>query len=62
MRMLAYGGPADALDDTYAMAESTVIRTLLEFVETVIDVYEAEYLRPPRARELQVILKHKSFT
>jgi hypothetical protein len=58
MRMLAYGGPADALDDTYAMAESTVIRTLLEFVETVIDVYEAEYLRPPRARELQVILKH----
>ena len=58
MRMLAYGGPADALDDTYAMAESTVNRTLLEFVETVIDVYEAEYLRPPRARELQVILKH----
>ncbi|WVZ73354.1 hypothetical protein U9M48_021670 [Paspalum notatum var. saurae] len=57
MRMLAYGGPSDALDDTFAMSESTVTRTLLEFVQTVIDIYEEEYLRPPRAREVQVILR-----
>ena len=57
MRMLAYGGSADGLDDTYAMAETTVIDTLFEFVETVIDLYEKEYLRPPRARELEVILR-----
>ncbi|WVZ62361.1 hypothetical protein U9M48_012119 [Paspalum notatum var. saurae] len=57
MRMLAYGGTADALDDTYKMAESIVIRTLMEFVETIIDAYESEYLRPQRARELEVILR-----
>jgi len=57
MRMLAYGGSVDALDDTYVMAETTVIDTLFEFVETVIDLYEKEYLRPPRARELEVILR-----
>ena len=58
MRMLAYGGPADALDDTYKMAESTVLETLMEFVTTVIDVYGGEYLRPPNPRELEVILRH----
>ncbi|WVZ80093.1 hypothetical protein U9M48_027598 [Paspalum notatum var. saurae] len=47
---------ADALDDTYAMGETIVIDTLFEFVETVIDLYEKEYLRPRRARELEVIL------
>ncbi|WVZ83894.1 hypothetical protein U9M48_030989 [Paspalum notatum var. saurae] len=57
LRMLAYGGVADALDDTYKMAETTVLKTLMQFVHTVIDVYEKEYLRPPRAHELEVILK-----
>jgi hypothetical protein len=40
LRMLAYGGVADALDDTYKMAETTVLKTLMQFVHTVIDVYE----------------------
>ncbi|WVZ94730.1 hypothetical protein U9M48_040594, partial [Paspalum notatum var. saurae] len=57
MRMLAYGGIADALDDTYMMSESTVLKTLKEFANTVIAVYEKEYLRPPRPHELQTILK-----
>ena len=57
MRMLAYGGAADALDDTYKMAETTVLETLMHFVNTVNDVYGEEYLRPPRAHELQVILQ-----
>jgi hypothetical protein len=57
LRMLAYGGVADALDNTYKMAETTVLKTLMQFVHTVIDVYEKEYLRPPCAHELEVILK-----
>jgi hypothetical protein len=56
LRMLAYGGVADSLDDPYKMVESTVLDTLIHFVTTVIELYEKEYLKPPRARELGVIL------
>jgi hypothetical protein len=34
--MLAYGGPADALDDHLKMGESTVLLTLKKFVQTII--------------------------
>lgn len=52
MRMLAYGHIADALDDGYAMAESTVLECVKEFARTVIEVFEGEYLRPPNEEEL----------
>jgi hypothetical protein len=56
LRMLAYGGVADSLDDPYKMAESTVLDTLIHFVTAVVELYEKEYLRSPRAREHEVIL------
>jgi hypothetical protein len=56
LRMLAYGGAADSLDDPYKMAKSTILDTLMHFVTTMIELYEKEYLRPPRPRELEVIL------
>ena len=37
--MLAYGGPADELDDHLKMGESTVLETTKEFVMTVIEVF-----------------------
>lgn len=55
MRMLAYGSFADALDDGYAMAKSTVLQCVREFASTVIELYEAEYLRPPTATEVRRI-------
>lgn len=56
MRMLAYGSIADALDDGYAMAESTVLECVKEFARTIIQLYEKEYLRPPTEAELARIL------
>ena len=55
MRMLAYGSIADALDDGYAMAESTVLECVKEFARTVIAVFEEEYLRHgvlPRGQDI----------
>ena len=56
MRMLAYGTIADALDDGYAMAESTVLECVREFATTIIQLYESEYLRAPTQSELSRIL------
>ena len=56
MRMLAYGTIADALDDGYAMAESTVLECVREFATTIIQLYESEYLRAPTQFELSRIL------
>jgi hypothetical protein len=55
--MLAYGSIADALDDSYAMAESTVLECVKEFARTVIAVFKEEYLRPPKEAELKRILE-----
>jgi hypothetical protein len=52
--MLAYGGVVDSLDDPYKMSESTVLKTLNHFVSTVIELYEKEYLRLTRPRELEI--------
>lgn len=57
MRMLSYGSPADSFDDTYRMAESTVLETVKQFVRTIISVYESEHLRPPTTSELETILQ-----
>ena len=57
INMLAYGGPADALDDHLKMGESTVLLTLKKFVQTIIQVYGQEWLRPPTAEEMKHILQ-----
>ena len=56
INMLAYGGPADALDDHLKMGESTVLLTLKKLVQTIIQVYGQEWLRPPTAEEMKHIL------
>ena len=47
IKMLANGGLADCLDDHLKMGESTVLETLKKFVETIIEVFGDEWLRPP---------------
>jgi len=56
LKMLAYGGPADELDDHLKMGESTVLETLKQFVMTVIKVFGKEFLHPPRSEEIEHIL------
>jgi len=56
MKMLAYGSIADALDDGQRMGESTILKSLKEFVYTIISVFGPEYLRKPNAKELEHIL------
>jgi hypothetical protein len=56
LRMLAYGGPADFLDEGLCMSESTVLKTVKEFATTVVEVFGDEFLRPPSESELQHIL------
>ena len=47
MRMLAYGTPADLLDEGLRIAESTTIECLTEFVKGIRLNFGAEYLRRP---------------
>lgn len=57
IRQLAYGMPADAVDEYLRMGESTAIRCLLEFCETVTRVYGSEYLRYPTSHDIQRLLR-----
>jgi len=56
IKMLAYGGVADAQDDGIRMGESTILECVKEFVNTVITVFGPQFLRPPNQTELQHIL------
>ncbi|XP_068319777.1 uncharacterized protein [Pyrus communis] len=40
LRMLAYASPADVMDDTYDMFESTCLDNLTEFCHTVVQIYK----------------------
>ena len=44
-RMLAYGVPADALDECIRIGESTTLEALRNFVVAVVEVFGPEYLR-----------------
>ena len=52
LRMLAYGTPADALDDAYRIAESTALENLDHFCQSVVDIYGTEYLRSPNKADV----------
>jgi hypothetical protein len=57
LRMMAYGGPADYIDDNLAMAESTSIFYVKQFAKTMVEVFGAEYLRAPNAQDTQRLLE-----
>ena len=61
MRMLAYGSPADAQDETLRIAESTGLETLKRFCQAIVDVYGSEYLRSPNEADVTRLLEmHES--
>jgi len=55
-RMLAYGIPADFLDDSVRLGESTIIECLKHFVKAVVEVFGEEYLRAPNAQDISRLL------
>jgi hypothetical protein len=57
MRMLAYGTPADALDENLRMAESTVIECLTYFCKGVMKNFGSEYLRKPKIEDIDRLLQ-----
>ena len=55
-RMLAYGIPADAMDEKIRIAESSIIESLKRFVKAVVEVFEDEYLRSPNDNDTTRLL------
>ena len=51
--MLAYGIPADLVDDHLAMGESQAIMCVKRFEVGIVQVFGEEYLRSPNAEEPQ---------
>ena len=47
LRMLAYGIPADLVDDHLAMGESQAILCVKRFVVAIVELFGPEYLRSP---------------
>jgi hypothetical protein len=47
--MLAYGGPADHLDEYIRMGESTTLECVNKFTMTIVEEYGDIYLREPNA-------------
>uniref|UniRef100_J3LR19 DAD domain-containing protein n=1 Tax=Oryza brachyantha TaxID=4533 RepID=J3LR19_ORYBR len=56
IRMLAYGTPADQLDEVLKIGPSTSLECLGKFAKGVIEIFGDEYLRAPRIDELESML------
>lgn len=56
IRMLAYGTPADMVDEYLRLSESTALRALKKFTEGIIAQFGEEYLRTPTAADLERLL------
>ncbi|XP_042432606.1 uncharacterized protein LOC122019174 [Zingiber officinale] len=57
IRQLAYGVPADHLDEYLRMGESTAIRCLFKFCEYVVEIFGDRYLRRSNADDVQRLLQ-----
>lgn len=57
MRMLAYGTPADALDENLKIGKSTTLKCLGNFAQGMIETFGPEFLRPPTVEETERILQ-----
>jgi hypothetical protein len=57
LRMLAYGIPADLIDDHLAMGESTSILCVKRFAVVIVNVFGSTYLRAPNAQDTARLLE-----
>jgi hypothetical protein len=58
LQQLAYGSPADAVDEYVRISKSTAIESLQCFSHSVIRVIRDQYLREPTAADTQRILSY----
>uniref|UniRef100_A0A0D3BUY1 Myb-like domain-containing protein n=1 Tax=Brassica oleracea var. oleracea TaxID=109376 RepID=A0A0D3BUY1_BRAOL len=56
IRMMAYGCPADAVDEYLRLGETTALLCLEHFVQGIINLFGEEYLRRPTPEDLQRLL------
>lgn len=56
IRQLAYGAPADAIDEYIRIGESTAIRCLKQFCAAVNESFGEEYLRYPTKADIERLL------
>jgi hypothetical protein len=56
IRMLAYGGPADSLDEYLRMGESTILETVAQFTRSIVHLFGPEFLRKPNAHDITSLL------
>ncbi|XP_050133103.1 uncharacterized protein LOC126609150 [Malus sylvestris] len=54
---MAYGSPVDSMDEIHGMYESTCLDTIVEFYNTIIQLYKEEYLREPNQEDLDRLLR-----
>jgi hypothetical protein len=57
IRQLANGSPAEQLDEYIKIGESTAVECLKLFVEGVITVFGAEYLRRPTIQDVERLME-----
>jgi hypothetical protein len=57
LRMLAYGIPADLIDDHLAMEERTSILCVKRFAVVIVNVFGSTYLRAPNAQDTARLLE-----
>lgn len=54
--MLAYGCPADSLDEYFRMGESTILWYFNRFCKAIVDMYGDNYLRHPTKEDTDRLL------
>ena len=57
IRILAYGSPADSVDDYVRIGECTILECLDRFVKGICEVFGAEYLRRPNNNNIERLLQ-----
>jgi len=57
LRMLAYGSPADLMDESFGIAETTALECLIKFVQGIRHIYGEKYLRRPNDEDIQRLLQ-----
>ncbi|OEL15091.1 hypothetical protein BAE44_0023890 [Dichanthelium oligosanthes] len=57
LRIMAYGLPADVVDDYVRISESMATEALNMFCAAVVDVFEEQYLRAPTTSDVAALLQ-----
>lgn len=57
LRIIAYGVPADAIDDYIRIGESTAIESLKKFVTTIVQIFGEQYLRKPNSADINRLME-----